>query len=356
VSYCSTLVANSPREAAVKIKQSVPRPALHFAHRPPACLSKKATQRLKWLDWHKAHGENVSRTCRYFGISRSTFYTWKKRYNPQRLSSLEDRSCRPKRVRRPTWSQETAEAVKGLRETYPRWGKDKLAILLGKEGIKVSVSMVGRILTHLKRTKRLVEPLAKRVRGSKRKRSRIYAMRKPRDYEVRKAGDLVQVDTQDVYPWPGLHLKHFTARDVVSKWDVLDLRSRATARIAEEVLRVIIKRAPFEVRGIQVDGGSEYMKEFEEACRALNIRLYVLPPHSPKLNGCVERAHRSHQEEFYEVTDVEPTLTALRAALLEWEHTYNTVRPHQALGYKTPLEFLLETNQYQPRKEVLYRR
>jgi len=28
----------------------------------------------------------------------------------------------------------------------------------------------------------------------------------------------------------------------------------------------------------------------------------VLPPRSPKLNGAVERANRTHTEEFYQVT------------------------------------------------------
>ena len=74
--------------------------------------------------------------------------------------------------------------MKQLREEYPRWGKDKLAVLLAREGIKASVSMVGRILRHLKRSGQLVEPLAKRVRGSKRVRARIYAVRKPKDYSV----------------------------------------------------------------------------------------------------------------------------------------------------------------------------
>ncbi|MFH2104366.1 MAG: hypothetical protein ABIJ39_13535 [Chloroflexota bacterium] len=36
-------------------------------------------------------------------------------------------------------------------------------------------------------------------------------------------------------------------------------------------------------------------------CWQRHIQLFVLPPHSPKLNGYVERAHRTHQEEFYEV-------------------------------------------------------
>ena len=63
-------------------------------------------------------------------------------------------------------------------------------------------------------------------------------------------------------------------------------------------------------------------------------------PRSPKLHGAVERANRTHTEEFYEVTDVEPTIAALTPALRAWEDTYNRVRPHQALGYLTPAEFL----------------
>jgi transposase InsO family protein len=54
----------------------------------------------------------------------------------------------------------------------------------------------------------------------------------------------------------------------------------------------------------------------------------------------VERANRTHTEEFCEVTDAEPGLPSLGAALAEWEHVYNTVQPHQALGYLTPAEYL----------------
>ncbi|MCD6453191.1 MAG: hypothetical protein J7K77_02775 [Dehalococcoidales bacterium] len=42
---------------------------------------------------------------------------------------------------------------------------------------------------------------------------------------------------------------------------------------------------------------------FEEECQRRGIKLFVLPPRSPKLNGHVERAQRTHTEEFYEVTD-----------------------------------------------------
>ena len=70
------------------------------------------------------------------------------------------------------------------------------------------------------------------------------------------------------------------------------------------------------------------------------IRLFILSPCSPELNGCIEQARRTHTEEFYEVTDGSFNIAGLRAELFEWERTYNTIRPHQALGYLTPLEFL----------------
>lgn len=78
----------------------------------------------------------------------------------------------------------------------------------------------------------------------------------------------------------------------------------------------------------------------------------MLSPRSPKLNGYVERAQRTHSEEFYEVTDSSFDLGELNQALLEWERVYNTVRPHQALGYLTPKEFL-ECYLKNQRKEVM---
>ena len=102
----------------------------------------------------------------------------------------------------------------------------------------------------------------------------------------------------------------------------------------------LAERMPFPVRAISIDNGSEFMADFEAACQARSIALFVLPPRSPKLHGAVERANRTHTEEFYEVTDVEPELEAFQAGLRAWEVTYNTIRPHKALGYRTPAEYL----------------
>src|SRR3990172_642634 len=313
-------------------------------------LSRGARVRLQWMDYYQAHNHNAALTCRHFGISRQTFYRWKRRYGPHHLATLEDRSHRPKRLREPTWSRGLELAVLHLREQWPRWGKDKLAPLMGKKGWEVSTSMVGRILKRLKDRRVLREAPFNGVSARKRRWNRPYAVRKPKGYEVRDPGDLVQVDTLDVRPLPGVVFKHFTARDVVSRWDVLEVHTRATATTAAGFLDTLLARMPFPVRAIQVDGGSEFQAQFEQACQDCHVRLFALPPRSPKLNGCVERAQRTHTEEFYEVTDFPLQMPALNQQLLAWERVYNTVRPHQALGYLTPLQFL--TQRHHQKKEA----
>jgi transposase InsO family protein len=303
-------------------------------------LSRMGKQRLKWLDYYQAHGENAALTCRYYGISRQTFYRWKRRYNPRDLTTLEERSHRPHQVRQPTWSGELAEAVLKSREHYPRWGKDKLAVLLEREGWQVSVSMVGRILTSLKARGVLREPPANGISARKRQRARPYAVRKPKEYQAKEPGDLVQVDTLDVRPLPGVVLKHFTARDVISRWDVVEVHTRATATTARAFLDTLQARLPFPLKAIQVDGGSEFQAGFEQACQERGLRLFVLPPRSPKLNGHVERAQRTHTEEFYEVYPDDLEIIPLNQSLREWERVYNYIRPHQSLGYLTPFEYL----------------
>ncbi len=317
-------------------------PRARYLARAAKEVSRAAGQRLRWMDHYESHGRNAAFTCRYFGVSRQTFYRWLRRYDPQDLSSLEDRSHRPHRRRRPTWTALEVQQVLRLRLEYPRWGKDKLAVLLGREGCRVSTSMVGRILTHLKARGRLVEPLRNGVKVRRRPRPRPYAVRKPKDYRIEQPGDLVQVDTLDLRPLPGVMLKHFTARDVISRWDVVEAHRRATAITASEFLSTLEQRMPFPLRAIQVDGGSEFAAEFEQACKQRGLRLFVLPPRSPKLNGRVERAQRTHTEEFYEVIPESFQLPALNRDLRAWERIYNTIRPHQALGYLTPLQFLTQ--------------
>lgn len=327
----------------MNIRSRTFRGAFRLAETPE--LSKQAKQRLKWMDYYQEHHGNARLTCRHFDISPQTFYRWKRRYNPQNLRSLEDHPHRPRRLRQPTWSPELAQAVLLLRERYPRWGKDKLVVLLRNERWQVSTSMVGRILKRLKERGLLREPPRNGLSTKKRRYPRPYAVRKPKDYPVAQAGDLVQVDTLDVRPLPGVVLKHFTARDIISRWDVLEVHTKATASSAVGFLDTLVSRMPFNLKAIQVDGGAEFEADFEQECQKRGIRLFVLPPRSPKLNGHVERANRTHTEEFYEVYEGDLKIIPLNKALQKWERVYNHIRPHQALGYLTPQQFLLQCRQ-----------
>ena len=305
-------------------------------------LSRAAQTRLQWMLFYFFNGRCAVRTCRHFGISRQTFYRWKRRFDRHDLSRLEEHSHRPRKVRQPTWTAELAERVLLLRKQYPRWGKDKLVVLLGREKRHLSTSMVGRILIHLKHRGVLHEPPKPAVllRERRKLRKRPWAIRKPKYWRIAEPGDLVEIDTKEIRMRRGVIRKHFSARDVVSRWDVVEVHHRATSLAATHFLDTLLERMPFHVQAVQVDGGSEFAAEFEEACRQKQLPLFVLPPKSPKLNAHVERAHRTHNEEFYEVQAESDQVPALNRQLRSWEKIYNCVRPHQSLAYLTPLEFI----------------
>ncbi len=44
------------------------------------------------------NGRNAPRTCRHFGISLQTFYSWLRRFDRHDLSTLEGRSHRPRNL------------------------------------------------------------------------------------------------------------------------------------------------------------------------------------------------------------------------------------------------------------------
>ena len=88
----------------------------------------------------------------------------------------------------------------------------------------------------------------------------------------------MQVDTSDVRPQPGVVPKHLTTRDVVSRWDVVEVHTRATSALAAQFLDSFQRRLPFPLRAVQVDGDSEFQAHFEALCQGRGVRLFVLPP------------------------------------------------------------------------------
>lgn len=317
-------------------------------------LAKAREQQLVVWGSLQKQGMSAEAASKVLRIARGTLYRWKKRFREEGWKGLEARSRRPKRLRQKGWTEELVAGVQSLRVLYPCWGKEKIKVLLAEDGLEASVSTVGRIISHLKKRGMIPEVRYRKRWKTKRKVKRTHAVRKPKAYAVVGPGDIIQVDTLDIHPFPGVHFKHFTARDVVSRWDVVEVYPKASSRQAKAFLETLIARFPCKPKAVQVDGGSEFMAEFEEACAQHGISLFVLPPRSPKLNGRVERAHRTHLDEFYAVHVPEGDLQSLNNALRAWEWVYNNVRPHRALDNLTPKQYIEKITSDDPRLSHMY--
>lgn len=297
--------------------------------------------------WQTARrrGLSASEAAEAVGVARATLYRWLKRPEP--------RSRRPNRMRASSWrATSLVSEVETLRQHYPMWGKRKIAVLLRRQGRRVATSTVGRVLHHLMHHRRITPvPLLRRKPGPRRFRligPERHAKRLPKDLKPSEPGELVQVDTLFVNVAPDKPIKHFTAYDPVAKWTTALVAGRATARRAAALLHKLITACPFPVRGIQVDGGSEFMAEFEQFCAERQLTLFVLPPKSPTLNGSVERAQSTWRYEFYACHELPTGLAPLQAEVDRFADHFNHVRPHQALGDLTPAEYLAKRSKGDP--------
>lgn len=284
----------------------------------------------------RGHGLTARQAADGVGHSRSKLFRW--------AEELEPKSRRPHHVRPKTWTPELVQAVERIRDDNPMWGKQKIVVLLAREGVKTSASTVGRILKSLVDRGVVVPvPILRRHPGGRRIRltgKERHARRLPKGLKPTSPGEIVQVDTLFVNVAPNKAVKHFTAYDPVAKWTVGLVAGRATAACATALLDKLMAEAPFPIRGIQVDGGSEFRAAFEQACQERGLNLFVLPPKRPQLNGCVERAQGSWRYEFYACFDLPSRLDRLQPLVDAFAHRFNHHRPHQALGGLTPAQYL----------------
>jgi transposase InsO family protein len=222
------------------------------------------------------------------------------------------------------------------------WERAKLGPLVRAEGFCVSDATVGRIIASLvaRGVVETVPTLRRRPYARRWTAKRRFARPLPRDLAVSEPGGLVQLDTVFVNLTPTKAIKHFTAYDPIAKWTVGKAFNRATAKAAAAFLDKILADMPFPVKAIQVDGGSEFMAEFEAACQAKGVALYVLPPRSPQMNGAVERCNGAWRYEFYETYELPEGVEQLNPILDSFQNLYNHHRPHGALAGKTPAQYL----------------
>ncbi len=286
--------------------------------------------------WRKAmaQGLNADQAAQAVGVPRSTLYRWEERAEPA--------SRRPRRMRQQKRPQGLAAAVERLRLDHPMWGKEKLGPILRDQGFATSNATVGRIISDLIRRGRVpsVPALIRKVAARSAAKKRPHAIRKPKDVSFHKPGDVVQIDTLSIHPLPGVTIKHFNAYDPFAKWTVARACKQATAKNAAAFLDQVLKQMPDPVKAIQVDGGSEFMAEFEQACADRKLPLYVLPPRSPKLNGAVERCNGAWRYEFYACVDLPMRIDKIDERVQAFQHLYNHHRPHGALAGKTPAQYL----------------
>ena len=313
--------------------------------------SAEALGRLKQLElYDKLCGEGCCQATSLaaIGWSKATYYRWRKRYEQGGLSGLESGSRQPRRRRPCEWTKQQEQQVLHLRKRFPLWGKRKLwRVLVREQGWRLSESTVGRIVAKLVRLGR-VEPVAfyyGQVKPKRRRQFHHHAKRWRYGMQAKEPGELMQADHMSVNFSEGGGVKEFKAICPVTKWSGLRAYSRATSGNARRFLAYLQAQAPFPIRSLQVDGGSEFRDEFEQACQDLGIPLYVLPPKKPEYNGCVERANGTSRYEFYPFYEGPLTVAAINQKLAEYQTHYNTYRPHDGIGLLTPMEYYQQLTQ-----------
>jgi len=279
------------------------------------------------LEYADLCGRDV-KSYREFGVSKSTFYAWRKAFRENGAAGLIPR--KPIAWHHPrALSTETVAKLLDLRKTYCL-GPQRIAWYLARyHGINTSCASVYRTLARhgLSRLPRHV--------GRRAVHTHRYAKEVP--------GHHVQADVKilSLKAPDGHRVRRFqyTAIDDATRVRALKIYSRHNQANAIKFIDYAIDRFPFRIHTIRTDRGHEFQAQFHWHVEDKGIRHVYIKPRSPELNGKVERSHRSDQEEFYQLLTYKDDVD-LDRKLEEWERFYNYHRPHGAFKGKTPYEAL----------------
>jgi transposase InsO family protein len=279
---------------------------------------------------HATGSGNISFTCRHFGISRETFYQWKRAHRAGGNHALiNSKPCpaNPKLRTKP----EVEQKILYLRRTY-HFGPLRISWYLHRyHGIKISTGGIYRVL---KRHELNCLP------GRQRQRS-IPTLR----YEKRVPGHQIQVDVKflDFVAPEGRRVRRFqyTAIDDATRVRALKIYHQHTQQNAIDLLNYVVSKFPFRIKTVRTDNGHEFQAKFHWHVEDLGMRHVYIKPRTPRLNGKVERSHGTDQREFYQLLTYKDDVD-LQATLSEWEAFYNYHRPDGSLQGKTPYELLRE--------------
>jgi len=269
-------------------------------------MTKRAQQdiarKLKILNYAKETG-NVAKTCRYFGICRQTFYTWKKAFGAKGENGLIDSRPCPEnhKLRVP---ETIEEKIIYLRTTY-HFGPDVIVWKLHRyHGIKISKNGVYRVLVRNK-LNRLPENIKKRSR------------RRFKSYEKKVPGHHVQMDVKFLVfkDNKGNKIRRFqyTAIDDCTRIRALKIYKSHTQASSIDFINSVVEKFPFRIKVVRTDNGHEFQSKFHWHVTDLGMIHVYIAPASPRLNGKVERSHLTDHREFYQL-DLPPKLWTVRKA------------------------------------------
>jgi len=200
-------------------------------------LSPKARARYKAINLYNSGNYSLLQICEIFEIDRSTFYRWRKKFKFKQVQSLEDRSRKPHQTRKKVARTPQIEAqVCEIRRKYPYFGKEKIKKILEREdGINISTSSVGRILSQYRTILPSAKVQMKRIRTLKKKRTRLSQVKDDMQGVI---SEWLQVDTIEL----NLIFKKvflFSAVDPLSKLYYVRAYHRANSFSARDFFKQI---------------------------------------------------------------------------------------------------------------------
>ena len=296
---------------------------------------------------------NVAKACREFGIPRSLFYRWRKRYLAYGPDGLQPGRTGARRGRPPTLSMQAERAILALAVAWPTWGPLRLAqqLALPEHGAwKLAASTIYRLLkrTGLQtRWERLavLEAHSAQAAGLLTERTRrqlLAAQRRAgKHVQAEKPGELVCLDTFYIGKLKGVgKVWQLTACDAASSFAVaeitLDFTARATSQFLTKRVVPAFRKAGWPVQRVLTDQGNEFRGAFDHACAESGIRHTRTQPRHAWTNGFVERLQGTILNEHWRIEFRRryfTGITAMQVSLDQYLQFYNYHRTHQ--GYRT---------------------
>ena len=306
--------------------------------------------RIKIIQFSEKYG--ISAAIEAFGISRATIYNWKKRIRPKlgagygsktifpQLDELAPLSRRPKNFRKSKVDIWYKEQILFIRKTYPRLGKSKIKSLLDSICIKehqkfISESTIGRIIKELKQSGELISYNRVHYSG-KTGRILAYKSNKPKlikqrrkGYVPKNPGDLVQIDCVVKFI-NGVKRYIVSGIDYKTSFAYSFAYTHLSSTVSTDFLHKFQQVAPFTIKHIQTDNGSEFMDKFHIDLEKQGLTHFFNYPRHPKSNGKIERYNRTVQLECIDsnLETLAYDIDEFNQILTDWLIYYNTKRPH----------------------------